>query len=126
LRQTDGHLLERTPALAPCVIARTPSERGEVHRCFDLHRIEKRFTGRTALQSIDSCILPARTLALRGPSGCGKSRLLKVLRGLVRPDGGEVRFARAARARATVGRPSDRARGRSALFRFRKPNAEEH
>jgi osmoprotectant transport system ATP-binding protein len=60
---------------------------------FELHRIEKRFTGRIALQAIDLHILPGRTLVLLGPSGCGKSTLLKVLLGLVRPDGGEVRFA---------------------------------
>jgi osmoprotectant transport system ATP-binding protein len=60
---------------------------------FELHRIEKRFTGRTALQPLDLVIVAARTLVLLGPSGCGKSTLLKVLLGLVRPDAGEVRFA---------------------------------
>jgi osmoprotectant transport system ATP-binding protein len=60
---------------------------------FELHRIEKRFAGRIALQPIDLRIPAGRTLVLLGPSGCGKSTLLKVLLGLVRPDRGEVRFA---------------------------------
>jgi osmoprotectant transport system ATP-binding protein len=60
---------------------------------FELHRIEKRFAGRTALQSIDLRVVPGRTLVLLGPSGCGKSTLLKILLGLIEPDGGEVHFA---------------------------------
>jgi osmoprotectant transport system ATP-binding protein len=60
---------------------------------FELHRIEKRFAGRIALQSIDLRIPAGRALVLLGPSGCGKSTLLKILLGLVRPDAGEVRFA---------------------------------
>ena len=59
---------------------------------FELLAATRRFTGTAALGPIDLSIGEASTTALIGPSGAGKSTLIRMLNGLVLPDGGEVRF----------------------------------
>ena len=58
----------------------------------ELRAVSKRFRGVEALAPTDLDVPEGRTLALIGPSGCGKTTLLRLMIGLVRPDGGEVRF----------------------------------
>ena len=46
----------------------------------------------TALTNV-SCVFPARKVtSIVGPSGCGKSTLLLILRGLIEPSDGQIRF----------------------------------
>ncbi|WP_343243891.1 ABC transporter ATP-binding protein [Streptomyces sp. SID13726] len=44
-----------------------------------------------ALDDVDLTVPAGRFVSLIGPSGCGKSTLLRLVAGLERPDGGEVR-----------------------------------
>ncbi len=44
------------------------------------------------LENIDLEVRANEVVALLGPSGCGKSTLLRILAGLIRPTGGEVRY----------------------------------
>ena len=48
--------------------------------------------GETVLDDLSLTILPGETLSVVGPSGCAKSTLLRVIAGLIQPEGGEVYF----------------------------------
>ncbi|BBZ32101.1 ABC transporter ATP-binding protein [Mycolicibacterium confluentis] len=51
----------------------------------------RRFGDRVVLDHLDLDIAESEFVVLLGPSGCGKSTLLRLLAGLDRPDGGEIR-----------------------------------
>jgi putative ABC transport system ATP-binding protein len=52
----------------------------------------KRYGTTEALRGASLRLMPGEILAVTGPSGSGKSTLLHCLAGIVRPDGGEVRY----------------------------------
>lgn len=52
----------------------------------------KRYGTTDALRGASLRLLPGEVLAVTGPSGSGKSTLLHCMSGIVRPDGGEVRY----------------------------------
>ncbi|MDQ1703382.1 MAG: iron(III) transport system ATP-binding protein [Frankiaceae bacterium] len=52
----------------------------------------KRYGAATALAGVDLAIDPGSFLVLLGPSGSGKSTLARLLAGIERLDGGEIRF----------------------------------
>lgn len=62
----------------------------------ELRGIHKRFPGTAkaasilALENIDLAIPEHEFVCVLGPSGCGKTTLLKIVAGLLTPDGGEV------------------------------------
>jgi phospholipid/cholesterol/gamma-HCH transport system ATP-binding protein len=67
-----------------------------------LSGIEKRFGDKRVLAGVDLEIRRGEIVALMGPSGCGKTTVLRILSGLLHPDGGlieimggEVDFSRA-------------------------------
>ena len=49
-----------------------------------------------ALQRVSFRVNPRRVTAIIGPSGCGKSTLLLIIRGLLAPSGGRIRFVECA------------------------------
>ena len=57
-----------------------------------LEAVSKRFGGVTALEAVTLDVVGGQTTALLGPSGCGKTTCLRLMLGLVRPDGGRVSF----------------------------------
>ncbi len=65
-------------------------------RGFTVERIRMVYQGSAgpvhALDPISFRMEAGEFVCLVGPSGCGKSTLLKILAGLIRPSGGEVRF----------------------------------
>jgi sulfate transport system ATP-binding protein len=54
--------------------------------------LEKRYSGVSALDSVDLDIASGELIALLGPSGSGKTTLLRVIAGLLAPDRGRVLF----------------------------------
>src|SRR5262252_10897060 len=56
----------------------------------ELAGVSKRYGATTALADLDLTFPAAETTALLGPSGCGKSTVLRLLVGLVAPDGGQI------------------------------------
>ena len=59
---------------------------------FTLDNVSKSFDGVAALRPLDLAVADGRTTVLIGPSGCGKSTLIRLMIGLVAPDGGRVAF----------------------------------
>jgi ribose transport system ATP-binding protein len=54
--------------------------------------LRKVFPGVVALDDVDFDVRPGEVHALLGANGAGKSTLIKIVAGLYRPDGGELRF----------------------------------
>jgi ribose transport system ATP-binding protein len=58
----------------------------------ETHEVSKRFPGVLALDRVSMSVGPGEVHALVGENGAGKSTLIKVLTGVYRADGGEVRY----------------------------------
>ena len=52
--------------------------------------LQKSFGGRKVLEGVSFEVWGGEMLGIIGPSGCGKSTILKLLCGLIRPDGGKI------------------------------------
>lgn len=52
--------------------------------------LEKEFDGKTTLDKVDFDVYDGEFLSILGPSGCGKTTILRILMGLLKPDGGSV------------------------------------
>ena len=59
----------------------------------EMRGIQKRFPGVIALKDVGFRLYPGEIHALMGQNGAGKSTLIKVLTGVERPDGGDIRLA---------------------------------
>ena len=57
-----------------------------------MRTIAKRFPGVVALDQVDFDVARGEIVALMGENGAGKSTLMKILAGIHRPDGGEIRL----------------------------------
>jgi len=80
----------------------------------ELSGITKRYPGVLANDNVGFSIAPGAIHALLGENGAGKSTLVKMIYGVMRPDGGEMQFDGAPYAPA---RPSEaRARGVGMVF----------
>jgi putative spermidine/putrescine transport system ATP-binding protein len=58
-----------------------------------VRRLRKAFGAVVAVDGVSLDAAPGEFLALLGPSGCGKTTLLRMVAGLVEPDGGEIVLA---------------------------------
>jgi branched-chain amino acid transport system ATP-binding protein len=59
----------------------------------ELSGVSKRFGGLQALSEISLSVKPGEVLGLIGPNGAGKSTLVSCITGVLRIDGGTIRFA---------------------------------
>ncbi len=57
-----------------------------------LDRLTAGYGAQFVLRDLSLDIAAGELIALLGPSGCGKTTVLKVIAGLLKPDGGDVRF----------------------------------
>jgi simple sugar transport system ATP-binding protein len=64
----------------------------------EVRSISKRFGGVQALDAVSVALYPGEVLALAGDNGAGKSTLIKIIAGVYRPDGGEMRYMGAPRS----------------------------
>src|SRR6201999_3831250 len=58
----------------------------------ELDGVSKRFEGLQALSSISLSVVSGEVLGLIGPNGAGKSTLVSCITGVLRIDGGSIRF----------------------------------
>lgn len=59
----------------------------------ELQNISKSFSDHKILDDISFLVKEGEMISLLGPSGCGKTTTLKIIAGLIHPDGGDIRFA---------------------------------
>ena len=59
----------------------------------ELRGLTKRYGAKVAVAPIDITVRSGEFVSLLGPSGSGKTTVLRMLAGLVRPDGGSIRIA---------------------------------
>ncbi|HEX3043878.1 MAG TPA: ABC transporter ATP-binding protein, partial [Bacillota bacterium] len=57
-----------------------------------LTAIDKSFDQRKVLEKFQLKVAATEMVGIMGPSGCGKSTLLRLIAGLEKPDGGEIRW----------------------------------
>jgi sulfonate transport system ATP-binding protein len=59
----------------------------------DIHSLSMRYpNGHLALDRVDLSVAPGEIVGIVGASGCGKSTLLRLIAGLERPTGGDIRL----------------------------------
>lgn len=56
-----------------------------------LHNLNKSYASFPALKNVDLELEPGRIMGILGPNGSGKTTLIKIVAGLLRPSGGEVK-----------------------------------
>ena len=56
----------------------------------DIDRVGKRFGSSTVLHELSLSVEKGEFISLLGPSGCGKTTLLRIVAGLMAPDGGRI------------------------------------
>lgn len=59
----------------------------------DVRSLEKRFDGRTVLRDLTFSVARGEVVGLLGPNGAGKTTTVRLLNGVARADGGELRVA---------------------------------
>ncbi len=58
----------------------------------ELDGVVKEYGPETAVNSLSLDVREGELLTMLGPSGCGKTTTLRMMAGLERPDGGEIRL----------------------------------
>ncbi|WP_266077012.1 ABC transporter ATP-binding protein [Haladaptatus caseinilyticus] len=78
---------------------RSPSTEHEPHETenqaepvLELDDIAKEYGSETAVENLSLDVREGELLTMLGPSGCGKTTTLRMMAGLERPDGGEIRL----------------------------------
>ncbi|WP_420028511.1 ABC transporter ATP-binding protein [Halorussus lipolyticus] len=84
----DG--IDSEPAAA--AEARRESDDTDHETVLELDGVVKEYAAETAVDSLSLSVREGELLTLLGPSGCGKTTTLRMMAGLERPDGGEVRL----------------------------------
>ena len=76
-------------------VGRTHEEREieSAPTALSLDGVTKRYGPETAVSELSVSVREGELLTLLGPSGCGKTTTLRMIAGLERPDGGQVRVA---------------------------------
>ncbi len=76
--------------------------------------ISKSYGGHPVLRGVALAVAERRTLSILGRSGCGKTTLLKIIAGLIDPDGGEILLRGASIAATPIAR-------RSVVYIYQEP-----
>ncbi|WP_137286980.1 ABC transporter ATP-binding protein [Halorussus salinisoli] len=71
---------------------RESDDSADTETVLELDGVVKEYAAETAVDSLSLSVREGELLTLLGPSGCGKTTTLRMMAGLERPDGGEVRL----------------------------------
>lgn len=87
----SGHLrLERAEARRLMEEARPVDPTGTGEPLISLRDLDLRFSGHVVLDGISLDIWPGETVCILGGSGAGKSTILRLILGLIQPNGGQI------------------------------------
>ena len=78
------------------------SDRPDGEAVLELDDVSKRFGTETVIENLSLSVQEGEILTLLGPSGCGKTTTLRLVAGLDRPDGGEIRLNESAQQTLTA------------------------
>jgi branched-chain amino acid transport system ATP-binding protein len=67
-------------------------EAGATVPIIQVENLHKRFGGLTAIKNLSFTVSPGEILGIIGPNGSGKSTLFNLITGLLKPDGGKIKF----------------------------------
>lgn len=90
--QAQAACRDEEPELRPVGEHRLRCRRGGIVNLLELHRVEKAYTGVTALAPVDLQLRQGEVFGLVGETGSGKSTLAMIAAGAMRPDGGQRDF----------------------------------
>jgi iron(III) transport system ATP-binding protein len=62
------------------------------HPRLEVRHLTRAFGGAPVVDDVSLSVAPGQVMCLLGPSGCGKSTTLRMIAGVERPDGGEIRI----------------------------------
>jgi ribose transport system ATP-binding protein len=65
---------------------------GSPEPVMEVRAVSKRYGSHAVLHDVTLAVAPGETVAVIGENGAGKSTLAKLMAGVTRPDGGEIRF----------------------------------
>lgn len=81
--------------------AGSPAQENLIGAQVEVVGLRKAFGGSPAVVDVNFAVPPGSFLSILGPSGCGKTTTLRMIAGLERPDGGEIRIGGAVMSSAS-------------------------
>ena len=88
----SGERLEREEQVAEELRYGRPQADPDAETVLELDGVTKRYGSTTVIDDLSLDVREGELLTLLGPSGCGKTTTLRLIAGLERPSGGEIRL----------------------------------
>lgn len=75
-------------------IVQKPIEKSHDKTLIKVNNLTVKYRGKTAIENVSCALKKGRVISVIGPNGAGKSTIFKAVLGIVKPETGDVKFAR--------------------------------